>query len=204
MDSISVLKSYKKIAILFLFILPSILLSLPGCDSSKTHSRPTAGTLIEASPTPSESASPAETSPTPTPVLTPTVAPSTSTPTPIGDNVDIAFQVAVSPAPKLGETAELVFSVLFPPNPIFHRIPDERSLVHSRAWVEFYWTNTQGSYSEAKKAVPVPLSEVLVSGDLSWEGNAGGMVGTGGTINLLSKVQLPREGVWKIKGFFSG
>jgi len=178
------LKSYKKIAILLLCILPIILLSLPGCEST------------EISPTPTISASPTETTPTPTesPNITPSPTPDMS-PQPTKDY--LGRSLTINPPPKLGQTAELTFT-LGTINP--YDFSNRQSLVNARAWVEFYWTNTQGSYSEAKKSVPVPLSEVLVSGNLSWEGNAL----TTSSITLHSTIQLPREGVWKIMGFFSG
>jgi hypothetical protein len=199
--------SYKKIAIFLLFILPIILLLVPGCGSSQI--------------------SPTENSPTLTPVPTPTVAPSTAAPTIVGDHADIEPFLTISPPPKLGETADADFAIAFPRDPIFHTIPNPGSLYHSKAWVEFYWTNPWGSYSEAKGSVQVSAKEVvvgadvswqtsfgavsapadkevLIRGDVSWEGNALGAVESGSTLHLRSKVRFPREGIWKIEGFFTG
>lgn len=102
--------------------------------------------------------------------------------------------LSLSPLPKLGETAELIFitKINFLPGPEY--------LANARAWVEFSYANTKGSYSEAKYAVPVPLDEVLVDGELTWEGNAIGIM----PLELTGTIQLPREGVWKITGYFSG
>jgi hypothetical protein len=97
----------------------------------------------------------------------------------------------LSPVPKLGETAELTF---------IHGAQyngSEKGLNKCRAWVECYYANTIGSYSEAKYAVPVPLEEVLVSGELTWEGN----LFEKGPNLLHATVQLPREGIWIIYGF---
>ena len=168
--------SYKKTALLFLFVLPIILIYLPGCESTETS--PT-----EVTSTPTES---------PSSTLSPT--PDMS-PQPTKDY--LGRSLTINPPPKLGQTAELTFT-LGTINP--YDFSNRQSLVNARAWVEFYWTNTQGSYSEAKQSVPVPLNEVLVGGNLIWEGNAL----TTSTIKLNSTIQLPREGVWKIMGFFSG
>lgn len=45
----------------------------------------------------------------------------------------------------------------------------------------------------------VPLSEVSSGGELSWEGNAL----ENRNITLKSNIQIPREGVWKMVGYFS-
>jgi hypothetical protein len=66
--------------------------------------------------------------------------------------------LSLSPVPKLGETAELTFY------PTAMYIEDPEGLAKAQVWVEFYYANTRGSYSEAKYAVPIPLEEVLVSG----------------------------------------
>ena len=104
------------------------------------------------------------------------------------------MSLSLSPVPKLGETAELTFdpSPMYPPSP--------EGLSSARVWVEFYYANTKGSYSEAKYAVPVPLEDVLVSGELSWKGNA---LEDGAPI-MHATVQLPREGVWLVFGFLQG
>jgi hypothetical protein len=72
-----------------------------------------------------------------------------------------------------------------------------QGIKESIAWIEFYWNNTRGSYSEAKYAVKIPAEEVVVSGDTNWEGNLLE------NIQLCSQIRLPREGIWKIKAFFS-
>jgi len=109
----------------------------------------------------------------------------------------IDLDLSLSRAPKIGETAELDFSVLIRglPGDI-----DPQTLESARAWVEFSYANTKGSYSEAKSAVLMPLDEVLVSGELYWEGNAV----ENNKIEIHGTVQLPREGVWRITGYFSG
>jgi hypothetical protein len=107
------------------------------------------------------------------------------------------MQISLSKAPKLGESAELTFHVA--PRATQGSIEAERNLENSRAWVEFVWANTQGSYSEAKYGVQVPTNEVLVKGNLTWSGNARETK----DIDLVSTVQLPREGFWKIYGYFS-
>lgn len=99
----------------------------------------------------------------------------------------------------MGETAELTFTVRIQTLDIGTLGVSESSLKKSRAWVDFYRTNIQGSYSEAKHTVLIPLKEVVVSGETTWEGNA-----LFGYIELHSRIQLPQEGLWKIEGCFSG
>lgn len=76
---------------------------------------------------------------------------------------------------------------------------DERSLMKSRVWIDVYRTNLKGSYSEAKYSVKVPIDEILVSGDTSWQGDA-----SGGGVELHCKINLKQEGLWKIVGSLSG
>jgi hypothetical protein len=71
---------------------------------------------------------------------------------------------------------------------------------NAQAWLEFWWTNTNGSYLEAKQAVQIPLSEVVISGDTTWQGN----YKEKGHIELHCTIQLPKEGVWRIEGYFTG
>ena len=104
------------------------------------------------------------------------------------------MSLSLSSVPRLGETAELTF------DPVTGMVPNPPSLTKARVWVEFYYANTKGSYSEAKYAVPVPIEEVLVSGELSWEGN----MLEEGIQELHATVQLPREGVWIVFGFLRG
>jgi hypothetical protein len=99
--------------------------------------------------------------------------------------------ILLSPVPKLGETAELTFIAAA------HNAPTLKNFSNTRVWVEFYYANTRGSYLEAKYADLVPLEEVLVSGKLSWKGNAT----KDGFPELHATVQLPREGIWIIVGF---
>ena len=108
----------------------------------------------------------------------------------------ISTRLAISHAPKVGETADLTFTIKVNS---FTEQTKER-LAKSRAWVEFVWVNTQGSYSEAKYGLPVPLEQVLVSGNLNWAGDAF----EAREIGLSSTVRLPREGIWIIYGYLSG
>jgi len=105
--------------------------------------------------------------------------------------------LSLSPVPKVGETAELTFDPL---TELTGSIPSPENLTKARVWVGFYYANTKGSYSEARYAVPVPLEEVLVSGELSWEGN----LLEEGLKELHATIRLPREGVWLVFGFLRG
>jgi len=103
------------------------------------------------------------------------------------------FILNLSPIPDLEDPGELevVFTMLEPER--------YENLTNSHLNIEFYWTNIHGSYSEAKRAELVPLNEVLISGETSWEGDAS----LNRSITLHSQIRLPREGVWKIKAIFS-
>ena len=105
---------------------------------------------------------------------------------------------ALSQAPKTGETAELTFPVELGFYTNSPNLPDDTNNVEARAWVEFSYANTQGSYSEAEHGIPIPYDEVLVSGQLAWEGNP---FDINDTLNLGGTIQLPREGIWNITGY---
>ncbi len=103
----------------------------------------------------------------------------------------------IKPVPKIGETTELTFSFqIFDPD----YVEINKGLEDSQAWIEFWWTNPWGSYLEAKQAVRIPVEEVVISGDTTWEGN----YKEKGHLELHCIVQLPREGIWRIEGYFTG
>jgi len=66
--------------------------------------------------------------------------------------------------------------------------------------VEFSYVDLEGSYSQAKYGAPIPLDEVLISGDLSWGGNIFEEMPP----EMTATIQLPREGIWVITGYLSG
>lgn len=123
---------------------------------------------------------PTDTSLQPTDTVIPTQAPS-------------YFTLNLSPIPDIENPGELeiVFTMLEPDR--------YDNLVNSRLDIEFYWTNIYGSYSEAKRAELIPIDEVLISGETSWQGDTT----ANPSITLHSQIILPREGVWKIKSIFS-
>lgn len=104
--------------------------------------------------------------------------------------------LSLSSAPKLNDTAELTFVNNLKFYTTF--LDDEPSSPVVRAWVEFTYANINGSYLEAKHAVPVPLDEVLVSGALAWEGNPYEIEDI---LELIGTVQFTREGIWEITGY---
>jgi len=104
-------------------------------------------------------------------------------------------ELTISQAPKIGETAELTFTVDVIKLDNSH---PEEGLARSRAWIDFYWTNTKGSFSEAYSPVQIPLEEVSVNGELSWEGSYDDV------LTLHGEIKLPREGIWSIRGRFYG
>ena len=105
--------------------------------------------------------------------------------------------IVVNPLPKIGETAELVLTVNTNDPEFYLNNPGTEN---AKAWIEFWWTNTNGSYLEAKQAVQIPLSEVVISGDTTWQGN----YKEKGKMELHCTIQLPKEGVWRIEGYFTG
>jgi hypothetical protein len=107
----------------------------------------------------------------------------------------IDLDLSLSRPPKIGETAELDFSVSISPIWVEN---EPQSFENARAWVEFSYANHKGSYLEARNTVMIPMDEVLVSGELYWEGNAV----ENNEIELHGTVRLPREGIWIIRGCF--
>jgi hypothetical protein len=107
------------------------------------------------------------------------------------------LNINISSIPKLNEATDLDFTITIQTLDLGKQ---KEGLVNARAWIEFYWINLKGSYTEAKYGVKVPLEDVLVSGDTSWQGNALKEY----QIKLHSSIQLPQEGLWKIVGYFSG
>jgi hypothetical protein len=114
----------------------------------------------------------------------------TTQPQPTGVPSDLTL--ALTPVPDLVNPGELT---------VTFNIYDEKarlpSLQDSSIKLEFYWTNTQGSYSEAKGSELVPIDEVMVCGDATWEGNAFS------NLSITRQIVLPREGVWEIRGILS-
>jgi hypothetical protein len=105
--------------------------------------------------------------------------------------------ISIKPVPKIGETAEMTytFDVV---NSDF--LPGRPGAEDAKAWIEFWWTDPAGSYLTAKQAVQIPVSEVVVSGDTTWEGN----YTKTRSLHLKSTIKLPRTGIWQIEGYFTG
>jgi hypothetical protein len=74
------------------------------------------------------------------------------------------------------------------------------TLANSKAWISISRAGIHDSYSEAKKFTEVPLEDVVVSGDTTWEGNAL----ENRSIKLKSIISLPRDGIWDFQGYFKG
>jgi hypothetical protein len=101
-----------------------------------------------------------------------------------------------SAVPKLGQTVDLTFTIKI--IKLDERMQPTAGLAHAKASLRFQWTNTQGSYSEAYSPVQIPAEEVMISGELPWEGSyKDGLA-------LHSKIKLPHDGIWEISGGFTG
>lgn len=126
---------------------------------------------------------------------------SNSAPSPIVENHNSGISLTLSKPPKLGDTAEITFKAFLKYFTwvYYKNIPQDTA--KTRMWIKFTRANIKGSYSEAKYAVEVPLEQVLVKGDLSWEGNP---FQNGDVIELHSTIKFPQEGVWLISSYFSG
>jgi hypothetical protein len=166
-----------KVVITIGVLLALLVVMLPGCGEKQNQS--TAATTGTSS----------DTTTTTTSATSDTTTEVTTLPYEFDTNLTI------SSAPKLGETVDLTFTVDIIKLDASH--PRE-GLANSKAWIDFYWTNTKGSYSEAYSSVQIPLDQVLVDGNLSWEGS----YSKGFT--LKGKFKLPREGIWSIVGRFNG
>jgi hypothetical protein len=101
-------------------------------------------------------------------LLSSTITPTITTTSHDDSPYRINSTITLSAAPKIGETVELTFTVDVIKLDASH--PKE-GLVKSKAWIDFYWTNTKGSFSEAYSSVQIPTEEVLGSGEFPWEGS---------------------------------
>ena len=104
--------------------------------------------------------------------------------------------LTLSSVPKLGETVDLTFTIKVVRSD--DRYQPSAGLARSKAWVDFYWTNTKGSYSEAYSSVQIPAEQAIVSGEFPWNGSYQG------GLTLHGKIKPPREGIWNIVGNFKG
>jgi len=86
-------------------------------------------------------------------------------------------------SPKVGDSAELAFVL--------------QDGSRAQAWLEFYWTNTAGSYLDTRYPVQVDPKTVVVSGRTSWQVNSPESV-----VTQKDTVRFPRPGIWEIRGFF--
>lgn len=105
--------------------------------------------------------------------------------------------ISLKTVPKLGETTEMTYTFDAVASDFVQEHPGTED---AKAWVEFWWTDPTGSYLTAKQAVQIPLSEVVVSGDTTWEGDYTKTK----SLHLTSTIKLPRAGIWQIVGYFTG
>jgi hypothetical protein len=105
--------------------------------------------------------------------------------------------ISLNLVPKIGETTEMTYTFDVVASDFLQGNPGTEN---ARAWVEFWWTDPTGSYLTAKQAVKIPLSEVVVSGDTTWQGD----YTKTRSLHLTSTIKLPRAGIWQIEGYFTG
>jgi hypothetical protein len=122
------------------------------------------------------------------------VSPTTSDTTQLPYRTDCTL--TLSSAPKIREMVELTFTVKVVRSD--DRYQPSAGLIKSKAWMDTYWTNTKGSYSEAYTPVQIPAKEVMTESDFPWEGSYKD------GLTLHGKIQLPKEGIWSIRGRFYG
>lgn len=111
-----------------------------------------------------------------------------------------------TPLPKTGENVELLFNIDILNTDInylwagtWHK-ETPATLTNSKVWIEVEKAGIKGSYSEARKFSRIPLNEVVVDGQTSWEGNAL----ENKSIKLKSTIRLPGDGIWLFRGYFAG
>jgi hypothetical protein len=178
----------KYTAILFITIWLAVgIFLISGCAKSNNQTSPTGNNPIP--PTSSRHTTPDINSVTSS--IYTTAVPENSEPPYRTDGV-----LTISKAPKLNETADLIFVIKVVRSDA--NIQPFAGLARSKAWIDFYWTNTQGSYSEAYSSIQVPSEEVTISGELPWQGSYSE------GLTLHSQIKLTREGVWRIQARFYG
>ncbi len=112
----------------------------------------------------------------------------------------IRIYLDFSELPAAGKTVLLTFTINV--NELWYGEWQGRKvedLNHTRAWLQVFWADIHGSYSAARKFAEVPVSQVSLDSDFSWEGNA---LDTK-DIKLRGNIQIPKEGIWKIVGYFA-
>jgi hypothetical protein len=104
--------------------------------------------------------------------------------------------LTLSQPPVLGKTVDFTFIVDVVE--LYEKSYPKEGLARSKAWIDFYWTNIHGSFSEAYSPVQIPSEEVVIGGDLPWEGSYTDK------LTLHGKIKLNREGIWSIRARFTG
>ena len=99
----------------------------------------------------------------------------------------VSCTVSLPQPPKAGDSAELEF--------ILH---DVNGIKNSQSWLEFYWTNTQGSYLETRNRIQIDPQDILLNGAASWYVDSPEDI----DITLSDTIRFPKEGIWVITGFF--
>jgi hypothetical protein len=158
---------------------------LSACDKSDNNT----------SPNDTHTLSPTSVSPT-TPITTNATDPVSPTPSFSSLPYRTDCTLTLNQTPKLGEEAELTFTVNVLESDDNYQ--PYQGLARSKAWIDFYWTNTSGSFSEASSSLQVPAEKVLVSGELPWEGSYSK------GLTLHGTVKLTHDGIWSIRGHFLG
>jgi len=168
------------------FILPLILCtmitSIPGCTISEkdgVEPQPT----VPSTPPPAISSPPSEKDEAPSQPVTPPSAPS----------LPIEVKLTLSHAPKLGETAEAILTIIA-------NLPSGRNLGNIQAWLEFSQIKTSGSYRESQEILEIASKDVLTAGELNWEG----VLTSDAPLEFRADIKFPEEGIWEVTGYMEG
>jgi hypothetical protein len=119
------------------------------------------------------------------PIRTPTITPDTSH-CMEEPPVDVDCLLEMPQLPKEGDPAEL--------NLTLH---DVSGLAGAQAWLEFYWTNTQGSYMDTANKVQINPQDVVISGKSNWQIDSPEKE----DITLTDTIHFPKVGIWGIRGY---
>jgi hypothetical protein len=105
----------------------------------------------------------------------------------LGEQSAAEVKVELSHSPEVNESVELSLSAW---NFLDDRTP------HTRAWVEFWYSDTTGSNQQAQQQIFIPIEQVITSGVPNWEGTLSAI-----PMNFSAVAVFPRAGLWVVRGY---